>query len=134
MRTRRILLLVRSSIGFIFALILGATFVFGGLRGYPFAMDSLAGGITAILGALAFRSLKQRWLGLRPNTGIRRGMEIVAFAIVLAPLAILATEGNDALQFYPLSGILVPAAMLAAFLWLFLRRKAGNGDPMRLIR
>lgn len=125
---------MKSSISFIFALLLGAYFVFEGLRSYPFAMDSLVGGVTMILGALACRSAKQRLLGLRRDTTLRRALEIVAAALVMAPLVILAVEGNDALLFYPLSGIVVPVATAAVLVWLFWKGKAKNGNPMRLIR
>ena len=125
---------MRSSVGFIFALLLGGYFVFEGFRGYPFAMDSLAGGVTTILGTFAYRSAKLRRLGLRPDTKLRRAMEIVAVVLVVTPLVILAAEGNEALRFYPLSGIAVPAGTLAAFVWLFRRGKTASGDPRRLIR
>lgn len=119
---------MRSSVGFIFALLLGVYLVFEGLHGYPFAMDSLAGGVTTILGALAYRSAKQRRLGLRRGTKLRRAMEVAALVLVVTPPAILIGEGNNALLFYPLSGIAVPAVTLAAFLWIVIGR---NPKPDR---
>lgn len=125
---------MKSSAAFIFALLLGLYFVFEGFRGYPFAMDSLVGGITTILGALACRSAEQRRLALSPDTRLRRAMELAAVVLVVTPLVVLAVEGNDALQFYPLSGIAVPSVMVGVFVWLSCQGKSKSGDPMRLIR
>ncbi|HVC00301.1 MAG TPA: hypothetical protein VNJ12_13360 [Candidatus Dormibacteraeota bacterium] len=97
-------------------------------------MDSLAGGVTMILGALAYRSAKRRRLGMRPDTALRRAVEISLLVIVCLPLVILAAEGNDALWFYPWSGIVVPAGSLAAFLWILARKNVKNGDTLPSIR
>lgn len=125
---------VRSFVGSLFALILGAFLVFSGLRGYPFAMDSLVGGATMILGALAYRSAKQRRLGLRPDTRLRRVLEIAVVVLVSVPLVILAAEGNDAIWFYPWSGIVVPASTLLAFLWILTRKNVKTADNLPSIR
>lgn len=129
-----ILLFVRSSIGFVFALLLGTFFIFSGLRGYPFAMDSLVGGVTTILGALACRSAAQRRQGLRPHAKPRRVVEIVTVALVCLPLVMLIAEGNDAPLLYPLSGIVVPVCTLAAFLWLVAKRNRTSSGTMLSIR
>jgi hypothetical protein len=131
---RRILSFVRSSIGFLFALLLGAFLIFSGFRGYPFAMDSLVGGVTTILGALACRNATERRQGLRPDTKPRRVAEIAFVALVCLPLVILLAEGNDALFFYPLSGIIVPGGTLIAFLWLVARRNHASGGSIPSIR
>lgn len=121
---------MKPSIGSLFAILLGAYLLFTGFRGYPFEMDNLVGGITLILGALAYRSAKQRRLGLRPSTRIRRGSEIVLVTLVTLPLVILLAEGRDAIWFYPWSGIIVPIGTLVAFLWALVGK---NHDSLPLI-
>ncbi len=120
--------------GSLFAIVLGAILVFSGLRNYPLAMDSLAGGVTMILGALAYRSAKQRRVGLRPDTRVRRVADIVVLAFACTPFVILAAEGNDALWFYPWSGIVVPAGSLGAFLWILTRKNLKSGPTIPSIR
>lgn len=121
---------MKPSIGSWFAILLGAYLLFSGLRDYPFAMDSLAGGVTMILAALAYRSAKQRRFGQRPDTRVRRGVEIVLLVLVFLPFVILIVEGNQAIWFYPWSGIVVPAGSGFAFLWILTRKNGKGGDAM----
>ncbi|HVB33585.1 MAG TPA: hypothetical protein VNJ52_04300 [Patescibacteria group bacterium] len=125
---------MKPLVGTIFAIVLGAYLIYTGLRGYPFAMDSLVGGVTMILGALAYRSAKLRRLGLRPDTRLRRVVEIFLLAFVSAPLVILVAEGNDAIWFYPLSGIVVPGCSLLAFAWIVIRKNREPGGSLPSFR
>lgn len=122
---------MKTSIGSLFVILLGVYLAFTGLRAYPLEMDSLVGGFTMIGGALAFRSARERQLGWRPDTKLRRGLEIAAVVLVVLPLAILAAEGRDAVFFYPWSGIVVPLGTLTAFLWMKKRGtlKSDGGLP-----
>ena len=53
---------VKPFFGSYFAMVFGLAGINSGLQGYPYANDSLVGGVTTILGALAFQSCKRRLL------------------------------------------------------------------------
>lgn len=134
MSYRRILPVVKSFFGSLLVMLFGAAMVFSGLRNYPFAMDTLVGGIAMILAAAAYRSAKQRRIGWKPNTKLRRAVEYVLLGLALLPGVILAFEGLEAMLFNPWSGIIVPAGSIAAFVWILTRKNLDTRDAMPSIR
>jgi hypothetical protein len=61
-------------------------------------------------------------------------VEIAVVALVSLPLVILAAEGNNAVWFYPWSGIVVPAGTLIAFFWILTRKNPSADGSMPSIR
>ena len=77
-------------------------------------MDNIVGGLTAILGALAYRLEKQRRLGLRRDSGLLRGMELALLALVLTVPLVQTVMGVDFVT-RPWSNLLIPIWTLTAY-------------------
>ena len=68
-----------------------------------------------ILGAIAYRSAKQRRLGLKRDAGWRRLMETALLILVFLPLPFAAVL-QDGIIHHPWSSTLIPASSLVAYL------------------
>ena len=77
----------QSFIGSTVAMIVGAISALGQLSHLSSGvnMDNVVGGITAILGALAYRSAKEQRLALKPASMMRQRVEIVLLSMVCLP-------------------------------------------------
>ena len=102
---------VKPFFGSYFAMVFGLAGINSGLQGYPYANDSLVGGVTTILGALAFQSCKRRRLCLKPDSKIQRCLEFSALILVCLPVVVIGVKGIDALVTHPESSIIVPAQL-----------------------
>lgn len=103
----------------------GVFSIVGGLLpGRPSGLDTVAGGITMILGAIAYRSAKRRRLGLKTDSGLRRGYEVGLLLLVVLPIVPLALKGVDFIANNPVSGIFVPLLSVAAYVWICKRKIA----------
>lgn len=105
-----------SFIGSTVAMVVRAISCVGQLQHWPNANDDdIFGGITAILGALAYRSAKQRQLGLKYDAFWRRIVEIVLLALVCLPIPFAAVV-TDGIVHRPWSGIIIPVWSIVAYL------------------
>jgi len=111
---------VKSFIGSLIAIVVGVLTMLGGLRP-PVGLDSLVGGATMILGAMAYRSAKRRRLGLKPETALRRNIEIGLLLVVFSPVPLLAMKGVEVWTTHLVSGIVVPLWSLIAYVWILRR-------------
>lgn len=86
----------------------GAVSAIGQFRHWPnINDDNVFGGITAIFGALAYRSAKQTRLGLKEATTWRRAVELTLLALVCVPIIFAVTE-PDGVVHRPWSAFLIP--------------------------
>lgn len=84
-------------------------------------MDNIVGGITTILGAVAYRLAKQRRLGLKPDSGMRRSVEVVLLALVFLTPVVQTLMGVDFVT-RPWSNLLIPVWTLIAYLFVRLKK------------
>ena len=121
---------VKAFIGSLVAMFVGFFSIVGGLQSHPPAFDGVVGGVTMILGALAYRSAKRRRLGLKPDSALRRGVEISLLVIVFLPIVVLGLKGLGVVANHPVSGIFVPLWSVTAYLWVCNRKVvAETGIP-----
>jgi hypothetical protein len=105
-----------SFIGSTAVIVVSAISLLGQLRYWPnLSDDSFFGGITMILGALAYRLAKQRRLGLSQDSAWRRAAEIVLLLLVFIPTVLEATV-RDGIIHNPLASVVIPAGSLLAYL------------------
>jgi hypothetical protein len=97
----------------------------------PIDPDDRFSGPTIVLGALAYRSAKRRRLSLKPDTALRRGIEIGMLLLVFLPVPLLALRGLKVWTSNPVSGIVVPLWSLVAYTWI-LRRQQHLGESTSL--
>ena len=93
-------------------------------------MDNIVGGVTAILGAVAYRLSKQRRLGLQPNSGMHRNVEVVLLALVFLTPIVQTLMGIDFVT-RPWSNFLIPVWTFIAYLFVRLRK---TNTPVPSIR
>lgn len=74
-----------------------------------------------ILGALAYRSLKRRRLGIKANSTARQIFEMAALVAALA-LVLLQNRLADRLYQDPFSNVLVPAWAVIAYAVIFFKQ------------
>ena len=86
-------------------------------------MDNIVGGSTAIMGAVAYRFGKQRRLGLKPDSGVFRNVEVTLLALVFATPFIQTVMGVD-FATRPWSNLLIPMWTLIAYLFVRLTKAA----------
>lgn len=122
---------MRAFIGSWIAIVVGLFTMLSGLQ-EPIDLDGLLSGPTIVLGALAYRSAKRRRLGLRPDTALRRGIEIGLLLLVFLPVPLLALRGFEVRTSNPVSGIVVPLWSLIAYLWI-LRRQHHLDDSTSIL-
>ena len=105
-----------SFIGSTVAMGMGAVSFLGQLEHWPNVnSDNMVGGITAILGAMAYISAKQRRLGLKEDSRWRRAGEIALITLTLVPVP-LAAAMPDGIVRQPMMSIIVPLWTLIAYL------------------
>ncbi len=68
-----------------------------------------------IFGAFAYRSAKQRSLGLKPDTRWTLTMEFLLLFAILCTVSVLAFKGLEVWADNPISGIVVPIWSLIAY-------------------
>jgi len=89
-------------------MVIGAISAIGQLQHWPNVNDdNVFGGITAVFGALAYRSAKQIRLGMKEATTLRRGMELTLLLLVCIP-TVLAISEPDGVVHRPWSALLIP--------------------------
>jgi len=125
---------VKAFIGSFMAMFVGVFSILGGLQNHPPALDSVVGGTAMILGALAYRSAKRRRLGLKTNSGLRRGIEVFLLVLVVLPAATLALRGFSVFTNNPVSGIFVPLWSLAAYSWICKKKSVASETEIPSIR
>ncbi len=107
------------------ALVIGGLSIVAGISqagsGAPNSLDTAIGGSVMVLGALAYRSLKRRRLGIKSDSTVRRGMEIVIIAAALC-LVVLQRGFLDRLYLNPVVSLLIPAWVLIAYAVVFFKR------------
>ena len=112
------------------ALIIGGLGIIAGISNVasrvPDSGDTAISGAVAVLGALAYRSLKRRRLGVKPDTGARKGME-TAFLVAALLLIILQKGFLDRLNRNPFVNLIVPAWAIIAYAAVFFRRPRRSG-------
>jgi len=113
---------VKAFIGSFIVMFVGVFAILGGLQSHPPDLDSVVGGLTMILGAIAYRSAKRRRLGLKADSGMRRGFEVGLLILVALPIVPLALKGVDFIANNPVSGIFVPLLSVAAYVWISKRK------------
>lgn len=98
------------------AIFVGAVSIIGQLPHLPAnaSDDNIFGGITAILGAIAYRSAKQRRLQLKPDTRTRVATEAVALGVVCVPF-LFAAPIQDGIVHHPWSAVVIPAWSIVAY-------------------
>lgn len=105
-----------SFVGSTVAMFMGAISAIGQLRHWPnINEDNIWGVLTAVLGALAYRSAKQTRLGLKGATTWRRGMEFSLLLMVCFPI-FPAMKETDGFVHRPWSAVLIPLWAGAAYL------------------
>lgn len=115
-----------SFIGSTVAMVIGAISLLGQLSHWPSVNDdNIFGGVTAILGAMAYRSAKQRRLGLNRDATWRRIAEVALLALVCLPVP-FAIVTVDGVVHNPWSSIVVPAWSIIAYLIVRYRRVRGQ--------
>lgn len=83
---------------------------------------TLIAGWVMILGALAYKSLKKRKLGIKPDTLVRRLIE--ALLLVLAFLSVVLQANFIALCYYdPVPNVFIPACVFIAYAVVALRAR-----------
>jgi hypothetical protein len=103
-------------IGSTVAMVMGGLSILTDFRDWPNMNDDrIFGGLTAILGAAAYRSAKQRRLGLKPDTGRRQLVEIALLILVFVP-TIFAVTIPSGVVLNPWSSVIIPAWSLIAYL------------------
>lgn len=122
---------MKSFIGSFVAIFVGIFSIIGGLNG-PRDFDGIVGGAGIIIGALAYRSAKRRHLGLRPNSRLRRGIEIGLLVLVFLPAVGRGMQGWSILSDAPISGIFVPLWSLAAYAWISTRKTEATADVVSI--
>jgi len=111
-----------SFAGSTIALVVAVASISSGIHGYPYGTDSLVGGVTAIAGILAYRSAKERRLGLKPDSVARRGVEVGLLTLTCLPPLLLAIVSGAAIQTNPISCLFVPLWCVIAYVWVRTRR------------
>jgi hypothetical protein len=114
---------VKSFIGSTVAIVMGAISVIGQLThaSVGLNMDNVVGGITAVLGALAYQLAKRRKLGLKPDSRTRRALEFVLLAVVCIVPVAQTLMGVDFVT-RPWSSLVIPAWSVGAYLWIRYRK------------
>src|SRR5690242_12683382 len=96
-------------------MVIGGIFFLGQIRQWPkMNDDELLGGITVILGALAYRLAKERRLGLPPNSMWKPIIEIALLVLVFVPTVLEATV-QDGIVHSPLASVVVPLGSVTAY-------------------
>jgi hypothetical protein len=95
-------------------MVIGVISLIGQLHNWPNVDDEpFFGGATMILGAIAYRSAKQRRLGLKQDTVRRRLLEISLLILVFLPIPFAAVLPNGIVH-HPWSSLLIPVWSLVA--------------------
>ena len=93
-------------------------------------MDSIVGGIAAIMGAIAYRLAKQRRLGLRPDFGARRNVEVVFLALVFLTPVVQTVMAVDFVT-RPWSNLIIPVWTLIAYAFVRFKKAAAPVPSIR---
>jgi hypothetical protein len=107
-----------SFLGSTVAMVVGGLSSLGELRHWPNASDEvIIAGVTACCGALAYRSAKQRRLGLSANSLSRKISErlLVGVALLPVPLAAFLPEG---ILLRPWSAVVIPIWTVTAYVFV----------------
>jgi hypothetical protein len=116
----------QSFIGSSIAFVVAAASILGGVRGFPYSMDNLFGGMTALAGIVAYRSAKKRRLGLKQGSTLPRRIEIWLLVLTCLPPLLHVPGGIDALATNPISCIFVPIWSVIAYVWVQTRKEPKN--------
>ena len=100
------------------ALILGVLTIFAGLA-YP--SGTLFAGIYIVLGALAYKSLKARKIGLVQNSKLRPTLEVGAI-IVVTLLILMQNDLQENMYNDPIPNVIIPLWIIIAYLLLYFRK------------
>ena len=116
-----------SFIGSTTVMVIGVISFISQIRHWPnVSDDELLGGITMVLGALAYRLAKQRRLGLAPDTRWKPIVEIVLLLLVFVP-TFLEARVQDGIIHNPLGSYVIPIWSVAAYLTVRYRRVQPRG-------
>ena len=76
-----------------------------------------------VLGALAYRSVKKRRLGIKPDTKVRRGGEIALLTVAL--LLVILQRDFFTVRWYanPFVNVVIPVWVLMAYALIFFRKQ-----------
>ncbi|MBL4783639.1 MAG: hypothetical protein JKX92_15510 [Porticoccaceae bacterium] len=108
---------MKKHIGSSIALVIG---VLGLLSGLAKPGSILFTGVVIILGALAYRSAKKRFLGEVKSTVIRKTIEVIAIVIAMASV-LLQNNLLKAIELDPVPNLIIPLWVLIAYIVIFIR-------------
>jgi hypothetical protein len=92
--------------------------------------DTIIVALVIILGSLAYRSLKQRRLGLKEDTAQRRAVEGVLLVLVLLSV-VLQKRPLDQIHNEPFGSLYVPVWIFAAYAILLFQRPGNASHKQR---
>lgn len=92
-------------------------------------MAHAAGGIVAILGAIAYRSAKKRAMGQAKNTAIRVCLEIAA---IVVPIFLIVRQREFFDRFYvnPFCYGIIPLWVIIAYVVAFVRKRSVSEEQI----
>jgi len=117
---------MKKHIGSTIALILGILFFVTGLTQPTSNVDFFRSGIFVTFGALAYRSAKKRILGEVTTSLLRKVLELVAIAIIVA-LFLLPNDLLNIMSYRPVEYIIIPLWAIVPYIIIVLKRKIGEG-------
>ena len=104
---------MKKHLGSTLSLVLGALTLAAGIT-QPASGGLLVAGPVIILGALAYRSAKKRYLGEVANSMLRRSLEAAALLLLLAVVA-LQRNVTELIESDPVPNLLIPLWAVMAY-------------------